>query len=325
MGPSFPLFTEPASTVAKQVDLLFFFLIAVSLFFSVLIFCTVFYFAVRYRRRWQGEVPPLIPGSMTLVLTWTIIPFIITMVMFGWASTLFIRNARPPVGAMEIYVVGKQWMWKVQHPEGQREINELHVPVGRPIKLVMATEDVIHSFYIPAFRIKQDVVPGRYTSEWFQADKTGRFHLFCAEYCGTRHSGMVGWVHVMEPADYENWLGGGSTAGSMSASGEKLFLRLGCSTCHLPKGGGRGPSLVGVFGQQVTLDNKQTVLADESYIRESILNPKAKVVAGYEPVMPTFQGQISEEGLLQLIAYVKSLGKAPATEVEPGAPAKGSK
>jgi cytochrome c oxidase subunit 2 len=229
------------------------------------------------------------------------------MVMFGWGAVLYVRNAQAPAGTFEIYVVGKQWMWKLQHPEGNREINELHVPIGVPIRLIMTSEDVIHSFYVPAFRIKQDVLPGRYTTMWFQPTRPGKYHLFCAEYCGNQHAGMGGWVYVMEPAEYEKWLTGGSSGESMAASGQALFERLGCNTCHRPEGSGRGPSLVGLLGRQVPLMDGRTVVADEGYVRESILNPRAKILLGFQPLMPTFQGQVSEEQLLQLLAYIKSL------------------
>jgi len=311
-----PLFPIRASTVAGSVDLLYFFLVAVAGFFTVLIFALVFYFALRYRRRSAGELPRPIEGSLGLELTWTIIPFILTMIMFTWGAALYLKNARPPATTLEVYVVGKQWMWKLQHPEGAREINELHVPVNVPVRLIMTSEDVIHSFFVPAFRIKQDVLPGRYTSAWFQATKPGRYHLFCAEYCGDQHSGMVGWVTVMEPVQYENWLGGGASPESMSSAGQGLFERLGCSGCHQAQGSGRGPSLVGVFGRKQTLESGETATADESYLRESILNPNAKILLGYRPLMPTFQGQVSEEQLLQLIAYIKSLKQGERTTAQ---------
>jgi cytochrome c oxidase subunit II len=227
-------------------------------------------------------------------------------VIFFWGAIVFFKERTPPRDATEVYVVAKQWMWKIEHAEGQREINELHVPVGRDVKLIMTSQDVIHSFYIPAFRIKQDVLPGRYTVQWFRATKPGTYHLFCAEYCGTQHSGMVGDIVVMEPAQYESWINGGST-GPLSASGEKTFAELGCPTCHRDDGQGRGPSLAGVFGKPVLLMGGRTVTADENYIRESILDPGAKIVNGYAPVMPTFQGLVSEEQLNGLVAYVKSL------------------
>jgi cytochrome c oxidase subunit 2 len=196
--------------------------------------------------------------------------------------------------------------------EGRREINELHIPLGRPIKLTMTSEDVIHSFYVPSFRVKQDVVPGRYSTLWFQPTKTGRYHLFCAEYCGTKHSGMTGWIEVMAPRDYQAWLSGGATTGSLAENGQKLFEDLACGNCHKADGSGRCPTLVNLFGGTVALTGGATVTADEAYIRESILQPAAKVVAGYQPVMPTFQGLVTEEGVLQLVEYIKSLGPKPA-------------
>ncbi len=311
MKEALPLFPEQASTIAPQVDHLLYFLLAVTTFFTLLIFCAIFYFAVRYRRRSEQELPPLVHGSLTLELTWTIIPAALVMIMFVWGAWLFIKMRRPPTDALNIYVVGKQWMWKLQHMEGQREINELHIPVGKPVKLIMTSEDVIHSFFIPAFRTKQDVLPGRYTEEWFQPDKPGSYHLFCAEYCGTKHSGMIGWIHVMEPADYQAWLSGGRAMGSLAENGEKLFQQLACSNCHHLNDQGRCPNLVGLYGQPVKLTDGRTVKADEAYIRESILNPAAKVVYGFQPIMPTFQGLVTEEQVLQLIEYIKSLGQRP--------------
>jgi cytochrome c oxidase subunit 2 len=203
-------------------------------------------------------------------------------------------------------------MWKLQHQEGQREINELHIPVGRDVKMIMTSQDVIHSFYVPAFRIKQDVLPGRYTTAWFHATKPGTYHLFCAEYCGTQHSGMIGQVVVMEPAQYQAWLTGGGVTGSLADSGQAIFQQLGCSTCHRSDTQGRGPNLIGVFGKPVQLEDGRSVLADENYVRESILSPTAKVVAGFKPIMPTFQGIVSEEQLTALVAYVKSLSQPAA-------------
>jgi len=241
--------------------------------------------------------------------------------MFVWGASVYFTITRPPDDAMQIYVMGKQWTWKLQHPEGQREIDELHLPLNRAVKLTMASEDVIHSFYVPAFRVKADLVPGRYTSTWFKPDKVGTYHLFCAEYCGTKHSGMIGSIIVMEPSAYQVWLSGGSSEGPLSARGEKLFQSLACNTCHRADGKGRGPSLAGIYGRPVALQTGQQVMVDEPYIRESILNPTAKVVEGYQPVMPTFQGLISEEGLMQIIAYIKSLGP-PATALNTRPPQK---
>ena len=304
----FPLFPEQASTVAGRVDALFLFLVAVSGFFSALIFLLVAYFAIRYRRRSVEEWPRPIHGDLRLELVWTIIPLGLTMVMFTWGASLYFTLARPPAGALEISVVAKQWMWKSQHPQGQREVNELHVPLGRPVKLTMISEDVIHSYFVPAFRIKMDVLPGRYTTVWFEATRTGEYHAFCAEYCGTQHSGMLGRVVVMPPAHYEKWLSGGGPGETPAAAGERLFQRLGCASCHRADTRARGPALEGLFGKPVRLRDGRTVIGDEAYLRESILTPNAKVVAGFEPIMPTFQGLISEEGLVQVIAYIKSLG-----------------
>ena len=305
------LFPDQASTIAPEVDHLLYFLLAVAVFFTLGIFLSILYFAIRYRRRSDRELPHVIHGGLTLEILWSVIPFGLTMVMFTWGASVFFRESRPPDHALQIYVVGKQWMWKLQHMEGQREINELHIPLGRPVRLTMTSEDVIHSFYVPAFRTKQDVVPGRYSTTWFQPTKAGRYHLFCAEYCGTNHSRMVGWIDVMEPQDYQNWLSGGAPQGTLAESGQKLFESLACVNCHKADGTGRCPSLVGVFGNTVHLAGGGTVTANEEYIRESILRPDAKIVAGYQPVMPTFQGLVTEEGVVQLIEYIKSLGQKP--------------
>jgi cytochrome c oxidase subunit II len=322
MGRTLPLFPEAASTFARDVDALYFFLIAVSAFFAVLIAVLVIFFAVKFRRRSPDEVGAPITGSLALELLWTIIPLIISLVIFVWGAWVFLDLARPPRGSMEIFVVGKQWMWKVQHPDGQREINELHVPVGRNVRLTIGSEDVIHSYYIPEFRQKIDAVPGKLTTMWFNASKAGRYHLFCAEYCGTKHSGMIGWITVMEPDDYEQWLAGG-TGSTPAAGGEKLFADLACNTCHKPDTGGRGPVLHGVAGKPVQLADGSTVVADDNYLRESIMNPQAKIVAGYQPLMPTFQGLVNEEGIMQLIAYIKSLPGGASGAAPAAAPATG--
>jgi len=311
------LFPEQASTFAPQVDHLLYFLLAVAVFFTVGIFTAIAYFAIRYRRRSDRELPRAVHGGLPLEIAWSVIPFGLTMVMFTWGASVYFKESRPPDNALQIYVVAKQWMWKLQHMEGRREINELHIPLGRPVKLTMTSEDVIHSFYVPAFRVKQDVVPGRYSTLWFEPTKPGRFHLFCAEYCGTRHSGMTGWIEVMSPRDYQAWLGGGASTGSLAENGQKLFEDLACGNCHKADGSGRCPTLVNLFGSTVPLTSGATVKADEAYIRESILQPAAKVVAGYQPVMPTFQGLVSEEGVLELVEYIKSLG--PGTAAGPAA------
>jgi cytochrome c oxidase subunit 2 len=313
----FQLFPDQASTFAPEVDHLLYFLLAVTAFFTLLIFGAIFYFAIRYRRRSEKELPRVFHGGYTLEILWSVIPFGLTMVMFTWGASIFFNQSVPPDNALQIYAVGKQWMWKLEHQEGVREINELHVPVGRPIRITMASEDVIHSFFVPAFRTKQDVVPGRYTTTWFTPTKVGKYHLFCAEYCGTRHSGMIGWVYVMEPYEYENWLGGGTSGGSLAENGKLLFEQLACANCHKEDNSGRCPTLVGLFGKEVKLATGATVKADESYLRESIMDPQAKIVAGYEPIMPTFTGLVNEDQVVQLIEYIKSIGPKQGTTPQP--------
>ena len=303
-----------ASISADRVDHLYFFLTGLTLFFTFSIFATIFYFMIKYRRRSEDERPPATEQSLSLELTWIVIPSLLCVFVFLWGASLFFAAARPPQGAMEIFVVGKQWMWHLQHPEGQREINQLHVPVDVPVRLTMTSEDVIHDFFVPAFRMKMDVVPGRYTSEWFEATQPGSYHLFCAQYCGTLHSGMTGTIEVMTPTDYAQWLRDNSTTMSMTQAGQELFTRLGCDTCHLADGSGTGPSLQGRFGKQVTLRDGQTRVMDEAYIRQSILDPKSLPLPNYRPVMPTFRGQATEEQILQLIAYIKSLGLGERTQ-----------
>jgi cytochrome c oxidase subunit 2 len=314
MFQNFPFFPQQASEQAASIDALYFFLVAVAAFFGLLIAILVVVFAVKFHRKRHDEVGEPIHGSIPLELAWTLIPLGITMVMFVWGAQVFFHMTRPPKGAMEVYVVGKQWMWKLQHSDGARELNELHVPIGRPVKLIMGSEDVLHSFFIPAFRVKADVIPGRYNTLWFTATKPGKYHLFCTQYCGTKHSNMIGWVTAMEPADYQAWLGGGPVGGTIADAGAKLFQDLACSTCHTETPQGVGPILKGAYGKPVKLTGGGTVTMDDAYIRESILNPQAKVVEGFTPVMPTFQGLVSEEQLLQLIAYIKSLGASPGTQ-----------
>jgi cytochrome c oxidase subunit II len=305
---NFPLWPQQASTIAGHVDALYIFLLIVTGMMALLVFACIIFFAARYRYR-PGVPAEQIEGSNELEITWSVIPFLVFMVIFAWGAVVFFQERTPPTDATEVYVVAKQWMWKVEHAEGQREINELHVPVGRDVKLIMTSQDVIHSFYIPAFRIKQDVLPGRYTVEWFRATKPGVYHLFCAEYCGTQHSGMVGDIVVQEPAQYEAWINGGTT-GPLSASGEKMFSELGCSTCHRTDAQGRGPNLQGVFGKPVQLEDGRTVTADENYVRQCILDPGARRVKGFQPIMPTFQGLVSEEQVNALVAYIKSISEA---------------
>jgi cytochrome c oxidase subunit 2 len=307
MASDLPLFPVQASSVAPDVDHLVYFLLAVAIFFSVGIFLTIFYFAIRYRRRSESELPVAAHGAMSLEILWSVIPFGLTMIMFAWGASVFFTISRPPDDAQQIYVIGKQWMWKLQHMEGQREIDELHIPVGQAVKLTMTSEDVIHDFFVPAFRTKADVLPGRYTTIWFKPTRVGKYHLFCSQYCGTNHYAMIGWVYVLSPQDYQSWLSGG-TAGSLASSGEKLFQTFACANCHhLSGAAGRGPDLRNLYGTQVELADGSHVKFDEEYIRESILNPSAKIVKGYQPIMPTFQGLATEENVLQLIEYIKSL------------------
>ena len=309
MDQGFPLFPQQASSMAPHVDHLYFYLLVVSFFFATLIALSVIYFAIKYRRRSESELPPGVEGSLKLEVAWSVIPLLISLTFFFWGAKLFFAMNRPPTDALEISIVGKQWMWKIQHADGQREINELHVPVGRPVRLTMTSEDVIHDFFVPAFRMKKDVVPGRYATAWFEATRPGRYHVFCAQYCGTKHSAMTGWVEVMDPLAFQNWLAGGTGGESLASAGAKLFVLHACNTCHRPDSLARGPNLEGLFGKTVTLQDGRTLVADENYIRESIVAPNAKLVAGFQPIMPTFQGLISEEGLLQLVAYIKSVSK----------------
>lgn len=299
---------EQASLQAVQLDALYYGLMGVTVFFSLLITVLLAVFAVRYRKGSTVNRTMTAKGFLALELTWTIIPLLIGIGLFGWGAKLYVDGRTPPDDAMDLYVVGLQWMWKIQHPQGKQENNELHVPVNRPVKLTMISQDVIHSFFIPAFRIKQDVLPGRYTTQWFEATKVGEYHLFCAEYCGTSHASMIGKVFVMEPAEYERWLSSSSTGGTMLSSGAQLFSRFACNTCHTEGPSQRGPSLAGLFGKPVTLQNGESVKADEEYLRESILYSNAKVVEGYQPIMPLFASQIAPDQLSQLIEYIKSLG-----------------
>lgn len=310
MTPNIPIHPEQASTIAQQVDYLHFFLTGITLFFTVLIFLTIFYFMIKYRRNAPGDRSGAPTNSVPLEITWTVIPTLICIFIFLWSSSLYFANAKAPDGALEIFVTGRQWMWKIQHPEGIREINELHVPIGRPVKLTMTSEDAIHGFFIPAFRIKKDVLPGRYSSLWFTATETGKFHLFCSQYCGAFHAGMGGWVIVMNENDYDQWLNGVGPAQTMESTGATVFRERGCDTCHLPDGTGNGPSLVGLYDKPVHLATGESATANESYLREAILQPNPKNVPGYTAVMPSYQGQLTDEQLLDLIAYIRSLGQA---------------
>jgi cytochrome c oxidase subunit 2 len=312
MDPGFRLFPEQASTMAPRIDALFWYITAVAIFFTLLIAISLLVFATRYRRKSDDFFPKPIVGSTALELTWTVIPLVLVMTMFTWGLWIYADWSRTPEGGLEVYVIGKQWMWQLQHPGGQREINALHVPVGQHVKLIMTSEDVIHSFWVPAFRVKSDVVPGKYSYLWFEATKAGTYDLFCAEYCGTEHSRMIGKVVVMERGDYERWLSEKADR-SLALQGRQLFQKLQCVTCHHPEAGNRAPILEGIHGKRVALDNGSSVLADEAYLRESILFPKRKVRAGWRPIMPTYDQQVSQDDLIRLIAFLKSLkhGETP--------------
>jgi cytochrome c oxidase subunit 2 len=306
---SVPLFPERASALAREIDALYFSALAVTAFFSLLIAGLIFYLMMRYRRRHADEVGDSQQATGWLEIAWTIIPLVILLAMFSWGAKIYFEVERVPADAVEFFVVGKQWMWKIQHPQGNREINELHVPVGQAVKLSMTSEDVIHSFFVPELRIKKDVIPGRYTTLWFRADRVGQYRLFCTEYCGAEHSLMIGRLVVMEPNDYETWLAGGAPGTNVVTSGEQLFVDKACNTCHRRGSDLQAPLLEGLYGRQVLLAGGDAVIADRAYLRESILTPGAKVVAGYEVKMPVYQGQMSEEELLTLLAFIESLAE----------------
>ena len=320
-----PLFPDQASTFAWQVDLLYAYLIVVSIAFTIPIVLAIFFFGIKYREKEKYATPEEIHGSITLETVWSIIPFVVSMTIFLGGAIVFYNQYRVPDDPdMEVYVVGKQWMWKVQHNTGQREINELHVPVNTKVKLTMTTEDVLHDFFIPAFRTKADVVPGRYTYLWFEATKPGKYHLYCAEYCGLNHSGMGGYVYVMEQKDFDNWLSGNVSGQTPIEMGRDLFEnKLGCASCHAGGPAQRGARLEGIFNKDVKLVGGDAVKADEAYIRNSILNPSSQVVEGFQPIMPTFKGQVTEEQLVGLVAYIKSLSGVTGNTA-PAAPAASS-
>ena len=309
MFEEFDLFPRAASTIASEVDSIFLALVTVAAFFSSLIAVAILVLSLRYRRG-KGRRAVQVHGSLLLEIFWTVVPLAIALGFFGWGAKVYFEQFTPPRDGMQFYVTGKQWMWRAQHPTGQREINSLHVPVGQTVELTMTSEDVIHSFFIPAFRIKSDVVPGMYTRLWFEANRIGEYHLFCAEYCGTKHSEMIGTVHVMDPVDYESWLAGQPSEKDPIAAGKVLFENLRCDTCHAAGSGQRGPDLAGLFGTTTHMTDGEEVLFDEDYVRESILEPRKRIATGYQPLMPTYAGQVSEEQILHLIAYIASLAES---------------
>ncbi|MCE9531780.1 MAG: cytochrome c oxidase subunit II [Planctomycetes bacterium] len=315
-----PLLPERASEQAAQVDYLFYFISGVTGAGTILVFVLLAYLCTVHRRKREGEQTPRILGSHKLEIFWSAIPLVLFLVMFAWGVVVFDQGYAVPADAPEVFVVGKQWMWKMQHPNGVREINELHLLVNQPVKITLISEDVIHSFGVPAFRDKIDLLPGRYVTTWYHPNKAGRYQLYCDQLCGVGHSQMIGWIHVMEKDEYDAWLNGkrtetlGPTDGSLAWEGRKLFLKLQCISCHNQKG--RAPVLEGLYGSTVPLRDGSSVVVNENYIRESILKPLAKVHQGWEPIMPTFAGQLEdkhlnlseEEALIRLIAFIKTLG-----------------
>lgn len=322
-----PLYPEQASNFAPSVDALMLYITAVCLFFAVAVTAAIVFFFFKYHRKKPGDIGVPIHGDSRLEAIWLVVPTILAMTMFSAGAVIYVDYRRAPLDTLDIYVIGKQWMWKSQQPNGLKEINELHIPVGRNVKLILASEDVIHNFSVPDFRVKMDAMPGHYNTMWFRPTKIGRYHFFCSQYCGTNHAIMGGWVTVMDPSDYAAWLSGSSDANANPVvAGEKLFSEKACATCHLANGKGRAPSLNGVYGAKVLLADGSTVTADDAYIRESIVTPSAKIVAGYQPLMPTFQGQMTEEQILSLTAYIKSLQSQPVPATGAGiAPATGKK
>ncbi len=300
---------EQASSMAGQVDLLFYFLVLLTLGILGVVFIPMGWFLYAYRQGSNADRTPPSFKTWKVEVVWSVIPLLIVMGIFTWSAVLWVHLKTPPtVGdALEINVIGKQWMWNVQHPEGHRELNELHVPIGRTVRLQMTSQDVIHDFYVPAFRMKEDVVPGRYTAQWFQATKLGSFHLFCSKLCGMGHAEMVGWVTVMTPTDYQSWLNNSGAQANLVARGEQLFRTLGCSGCHGENSQIRAPSLHGLYGHPVPLDTGEIVTADDRYIHDSILLPQKQIVASYAPIMPSYYGQIGEEEVFQLLQYIKSM------------------
>lgn len=312
-----PLFPQQASTIAPEVDGVTGLLTAISAFFTLLIATLIICFAIKYRRRHPDEYPRPVIESTQLELVWTIIPLLIVLGIFTVGTRVHLRQVIPPDDTLDIYIIGRQWMWNMQHLGGQRENQELHVPVGRAVKLVMTSQDVIHNFSIPEFRVKMDVIPGRYTTLWFQATRPGKYRFFCAEYCGTDHSRMVGWVHVMEPEAFQAWLASPRVEGSPASEGRKLFLKLQCVTCHSNDALARGPNLEGLYGQEVPLEGGGKAHVDESYYRRAVLEPDRDVRLGFRPIMPSFKGQVSEEELMRLVAFLRFLGPGqtpPRTE-----------
>lgn len=311
----FHIFPPEASSGAAQVDWLYFGLSAMMIFFSLIVFLPIIYFCIRYRRGSSADRSNPSSGNNLLESGWTLFPLFVSLGFFSWGAVVYYHLERPPRDSVQVQVVARQWMWKLEHAVGKKEINELHVPLGQNVTLTMTSQDVIHSFFVPAFRVKQDVVPGKYTTEWFRATQLGEFHLFCAEYCGTNHSHMVGRVIVMRPADYQHWLTTGEVGPSIVQEGRRLFREKGCSGCHEGKSVVHAPPLAGVYGKQVPLNSGEIAVADDQYIRDSILLPGKQISAGYDNLMPSFTGHISESEIMKIIAYLKSIGEESPSEL----------
>src|ERR1700726_3202159 len=300
------LFPREASTIAPYADALYFFLVLITIVGIALVGSLVLGFSILYRKE-KNPVATQVEGSTLLEATWTIIPLAIFLVTFVWGALLYFRIYNPPTNAMNIYIVGKQWMWKGEHPGGQHEIHALHVPIRRAVQLTMISQDVFHSFSIPDFRVKREVIPGRYSTVWFEATTPGTYHIFCTQYCGTNHSVMIGEVTVLTPEDYQKWTQGSTSGMSLAQNGERLFASMGCNACHSGSAAARGPNLAGVYGSKLQLASGSQVLVNDAYLRDAILNPSQHITAGYAPIMPTYQGQISEDGLIDLVEYIKGL------------------
>ena len=312
---SLPFFPDRASTIAGQIDNLYFAWLILSGVVALAVAVLIVWFAIRYRRgsaanRSLADALEHDKKMHRIEIIWTVVPLVLFLAMFVWSARVYYQSVAVPKDALPIYVVAKQWMWHAEHPGGEREIDELHVPANRPIELVMTSQDVIHSLSIPGFRVKQDVLPGRYTTLWFTANRTGEYHLFCTQYCGASHSHMVGRVVVMEAAAFEGWLSAHANLPTMAARGAQRYRQLGCDGCHGAQASVHAPKLEGLFGRSVELRDGRSVLADERFIRDAVLLPNRDVPAGYDASMPSFRGQIGEEELLEIIEYLKSLGNA---------------
>lgn len=303
---NFAVFPPEASTIAPYTDALFIYLILISLFGMGVVLVIMVGFSVRYRKERSPEPTP-IEGNTLLEAAWTIIPLALFMITFVWGALLYFRIYNPPTNAMNIYIVGKQWMWKAEHPGGQHEINALHIPINKPVQLTMISQDVFHSFSIPAFRIKREVIPGRYSTVWFEATTAGTYHLFCSQYCGTLHSSMIGEVVAMRPEEYQAWIAGSTSGSSLAQNGERLFESLGCNSCHSGNANAHGPNLAQSYGSKIQMADGSTVVVDDAFLRDSILNPTMHQIQGFAPIMPTYQGQVSEDGLIDLVEYIRKL------------------